>query len=257
LTVSLSATNLFTLSKTSVSGIAAGKTGTFTVVPKTGLSPGFYQATVTVSNANMSARFDVSFIVTKVIKIACVGDSITEGFGVSSSGSYPAQLQKKLGKGYAVVNYGVGSATASSKGNVPYIKSSAHKQLLKSNPDIVIVMLGTNDAKTINWTPALQAIFKSEYKSLAQIYVNLPSHPIVFLVTPIGSIATGSNAVREPNMASQIRPQIREVALESGLPLIEFESILEGVRSRYLSDGYHPSESGNTIMSNAIYNIIT
>ncbi|GHT95547.1 hypothetical protein FACS1894141_4350 [Spirochaetia bacterium] len=66
LTASLSGTNSnsFTLSKTSVSSIAVGGTGTFTVVPKTGLAAGTYAATVTVSGGNgITANFSVSFTV--------------------------------------------------------------------------------------------------------------------------------------------------------------------------------------------------
>ena len=67
LTVALSGTNAssFTLSKTSISSIAVGGSDSFTVVPKTGLSVGNYNATVTVSGSNgISASFNVSFTVT-------------------------------------------------------------------------------------------------------------------------------------------------------------------------------------------------
>ncbi|MCL1810122.1 MAG: choice-of-anchor D domain-containing protein, partial [Clostridiales bacterium] len=65
LDVALSGTgkSSFTLSKTSVSSIGAGKTGTFTVTPKAGLAAGAHTATVTVSNSDVSAQFDVSFTV--------------------------------------------------------------------------------------------------------------------------------------------------------------------------------------------------
>jgi hypothetical protein len=43
------------------------------------------------------------------IKVACIGDSITEGAGLSNPAleSYPARLQRLLGAGYIVRNYGV------------------------------------------------------------------------------------------------------------------------------------------------------
>ncbi|MCL1811322.1 MAG: choice-of-anchor D domain-containing protein, partial [Methanomassiliicoccaceae archaeon] len=68
LTIALSGTNSssFTLSKTSISSMAAGEDGTFSVVPKTGLTTGTYTATVTVSGgSNITAQsFNVSFEVT-------------------------------------------------------------------------------------------------------------------------------------------------------------------------------------------------
>ncbi|MCL1976400.1 MAG: Ig-like domain-containing protein [Firmicutes bacterium] len=57
--------NSFTLSGTSLNSISAGSARTFTVTPKTGLKEGTYTATVTVSNTNVAATFDVSFTVTK------------------------------------------------------------------------------------------------------------------------------------------------------------------------------------------------
>lgn len=43
-----------------------------------------------------------------VIKIACVGNSITEGAGIAepSKNAYPAQLQHRLGSEYEVKNFG-------------------------------------------------------------------------------------------------------------------------------------------------------
>ena len=45
------------------------------------------------------------------IKVACVGDSVTYGHGISGwpGNSYPAQLQQLLGEGWHVNNYGVSS----------------------------------------------------------------------------------------------------------------------------------------------------
>ncbi len=70
LTVALSGTNAseFILSKTAVSGLAAGGSDSFTVVPKTGLPAGQYIATVTVSGDSVTAQsFTVSFTVTSAL----------------------------------------------------------------------------------------------------------------------------------------------------------------------------------------------
>jgi hypothetical protein len=70
LTVTLSGTNAgdFTLSKTAVSGLAAGGSDSFTVMPKAGLPAGQYTAIVTVSGASVTAQsFTVSFTVTPAL----------------------------------------------------------------------------------------------------------------------------------------------------------------------------------------------
>ena len=45
-------------------------------------------------------------------KIVCMGDSITEGFGVEERESYPYRLGVMLGEDYEVVNKGVCCSTA-------------------------------------------------------------------------------------------------------------------------------------------------
>ena len=80
--------------------------------------------------------------------IACVGDSITAG--VHSSGAahtYPSQLQDLLGDEYAVTNLGACGSTMLKKGNSPYWQRPQYTTLKRNKWDIVIIMLGTNDAK--------------------------------------------------------------------------------------------------------------
>lgn len=56
----------FTLGKNEIESIAAGKSATFTVTPKTGLAAGTYTAKVTVGDGNLNlGSFDVSFKVNK------------------------------------------------------------------------------------------------------------------------------------------------------------------------------------------------
>lgn len=53
----------------------------------------------------------------RIIKVACVGNSITYGAGISNreKNSYPAQLQYYLGDDYEVRNFGSNGATARSR----------------------------------------------------------------------------------------------------------------------------------------------
>ena len=88
----------------------------------------------------------------KKIKIACIGNSITYGYGIEGreTNSYPAQLQTLLGKEFEVTNFGVSATTLLTNGNNPYIQTPEYQQALESNPDIVFIKLGTNDSKQIN-----------------------------------------------------------------------------------------------------------
>ena len=97
------------------------------------------------------------------IKIACVGDSITYGFGVTDYGNknYPKQLDTLLGDGYCVNNYGHSGATVQEKGDQPYYEYGEYKASLEFDADILILMMGTNDTKPYNWVDA--DTFKAEY----------------------------------------------------------------------------------------------
>jgi len=86
------------------------------------------------------------------ITIGCIGDSITAG--VHSSGgvhTYPGQLQQMLdqqypGK-YAVTNLGACGSTMMKGADSPYWKRPQYTTLTGNKWDILIIMLGTNDAK--------------------------------------------------------------------------------------------------------------
>ena len=56
------------------------------------------------------------------IKVACIGDSITQGVGADRGKSYPDQLQALLGEKYKVGNFGVSARTLLQKGDNPYRK---------------------------------------------------------------------------------------------------------------------------------------
>ena len=58
------------------------------------------------------------------LKVACVGDSITDGHQVFANYDfgYPARLQQALGSGYLVKNFGLSALTLLNKGDIQYQK---------------------------------------------------------------------------------------------------------------------------------------
>ena len=92
------------------------------------------------------------------IKITCIGDSITEGGDWQVGGvSYCDKLPGILGEGYEVLNAGCSAHTMFKDGlendgsHVSYWDSKQWIDAQNSEPDIVTIMLGTNDSKLINW----------------------------------------------------------------------------------------------------------
>eukprot|EP00928_Gymnodinium_smaydae_P065756 TRINITY_DN48851_c0_g1_i1.p1 TRINITY_DN48851_c0_g1~~TRINITY_DN48851_c0_g1_i1.p1 ORF type:complete len:261 (+),score=32.76 TRINITY_DN48851_c0_g1_i1:70-852(+) len=126
----------------------------------------------------------------KKIRVACVGDSITEGLNgtlVIRDEAYPAQLQAILGSKYDVMNFGISGATLVKKsGLLSYWDSDQYASALKSDPDIVVIQLGTNDAWHSSFTERSEFVrqFEGDYADLIKSFKELPSQPIVLMSLP-------------------------------------------------------------------------
>lgn len=141
-----------------------------------------------------------------VKRITCIGASITYGATLPdpATQSYPAQLQKLLGKGYEVSNFGVSSATLLRKGDLSYWNTDAYQKALKSNPDIVFIDLGGNDAKSVNRIHLDE--YEKDYHDLINSFAQLPSHPRIVLLLPIPSFQKDTNQIYDKVIANSIIP---------------------------------------------------
>ena len=182
------------------------------------------------------------------IKVACVGDSITEGSGLGSPAteSYPAKLQRLLGTNYLVRNFGVSGRTLLRKGDFPYWNESAYTQSRSFGPDVVIIKLGTNDSKPQNWRHGTN--FTTDYEALIASYAALPTQPRIMLVTPCPVYRTGAFDIRPAIVATNIAPATRELAAGLGLELVDLHTRL-GNHGEWFPDTVHPNSRGTTVMA--------
>lgn len=179
------------------------------------------------------------------IRVTCVGDSITEGYMASSDYMvYPRQLQRILGDDYLVTNVGVSAKTVTRSVDNAYSKTDRYKIGLESNPDIVIIMLGINDAVLSGISSeAGKAQFKADYATLVEEYLNCASNPKVMVTLPTTCLAGSDN--RNSNTENVIIPVIREVAEQYGLEVLDAHTYTtDWTNDNYLSDGLHPNDSG-------------
>ncbi|HTV46841.1 MAG TPA: GDSL-type esterase/lipase family protein [Phycisphaerae bacterium] len=186
-----------------------------------------------------------------VIKVACVGDSIT--FGIIPDRlhkSWPAVLQSLLGPGYDVENFGHSGATMLKKGNLPYWTTKEFTKATAFNPDIVIIMLGTNDSKTYNWSKHSDE-FSDDAKAMIDHFTNLPSHPTIFICTPPPAL-TDRFSISEDNIIKGIIPDIQQIAAECHISVIDIQGQLPKDAKYYNADGIHPNTSGEAYMARAI-----
>ena len=187
------------------------------------------------------------------IKVACVGDSITQGSGAQKGKSYPSQLQGLLGDGYLVGNFGVSGRTLLKKGDFPYWKEKKYQDALAMEPAIVVIMLGTNDTKPQNWK--FEAEFDADYRELVKSFQSLKSKPKVFVCRPVPVPGKGNYGINEENIQKEI-PRVDTLAKDLGCGVIDMHVALEK-SPELLPDRVHPNTAGAGEMAKAAAKAIT
>ncbi len=181
------------------------------------------------------------------IRVACVGNSITEGSGLQHT--YPQELQQLLGEQYEVRNYGISGRTLLKKGDFPYWNEQKYPEVLAWNPDIVIIKLGTNDSKPQNWQ--YKDDFEKDYKKFVKSFKKLPSKPQVYICYPI-PVFEGKWGINEVIVKSEMLPAIRKIARKTGVKTIDLYTPFIG-KGDLTYDGIHPNEAGAALLARTIY----
>ncbi|MGE5352747.1 MAG: GDSL-type esterase/lipase family protein, partial [Acidobacteriota bacterium] len=186
---------------------------------------------------------------TPKIRIACVGNSITQGFGPNDIRSYPQQLGQLLGGHYFVKNYGVGGRTLLRNGDYPYWNESAFLEAQDFKSDILIISLGTNDSKPQNWI--YKNDFYSDYMNMIRQFRRDGRNPQIFVCFPT-PVVKDNFGISNSVIHNEIIPLIDSVRKTSGTYLIDYYNNMPVVDSLY-SDGVHPTEEGYKIMAQIAY----
>jgi lysophospholipase L1-like esterase len=188
-------------------------------------------------------------------KVACVGDSITYGAGIADrkNDSYPVQLGRMLGPEWQVRNFGVSGATLLNKGDRPYTKQKQYQPALEFKPDIVVIMLGTNDSKPQNWSH--KDDFVADYKSLIGAFRTANPAAKVYVCLPVPAFP-GGYGIREEVIAPDVLSMVKQVASETGATLIDLHTALIGYGSSF-PDKIHPNASGAHVMAATVYQALT
>ncbi len=186
------------------------------------------------------------------IRIACVGASDVSGIG---NGSFPETLQTMLGSGYVVRNYGVGSTTMTKRGSPSYWNTQQFIDSSNWQPDIVIIMLGSNDAKPANWV--YKDDYAADYKAMIDHYRGLSSHPTVYMNTLLTCYDVnpnpGSGEITEQIVTGQVVPIIKQVAFEKGCLLNDVNAATKNMPQNF-PDLVHPNPAGIQVVAQTTYN---
>ncbi len=178
-----------------------------------------------------------------VMTVLCLGDSLTDGYGLDRSQAYPARLQKKvdaLDWKFKVINAGLGGdTTAAALRRLDW--------LLQRRIDVLILALGGNDG--LRGLP-LPEIRKNLEAIISKATARYPEVKVVVAGMQI-----------PPNYGRQyvqgFRALFPKVAARYRAQLIPF--LLEGVGGRSelnFADGIHPNGRGQEIVAENVWKII-
>jgi lysophospholipase L1-like esterase len=177
------------------------------------------------------------------VRVACVGDSIT------SYTDYPADLQALLGPSYEVGSFGIGGATILLNTDRPYLNQAEFQQAKQFRPDVVVILLGTNDARTNIYQSSEN--LESDYKTLIGAFQNFGSKPEVWLAIP-PPIFNNTLSLSTSNFVEGVIPRIETVANELHLPRIDVYGALMD-HPEYFPDGVHPDGEGAQLIAKTVY----
>jgi lysophospholipase L1-like esterase len=198
---------------------------------------------------------NVSFAVTKW---ACAGDSITIGWKLKETDTYCYKLGVLLGSEYETSNFGHSARTMVKDrfGDInSYWDSPMFTDSQAYGPDIVTIMLGTNDANPSVWS-LYSTYYYADAVDMINVYKGLPGSPRVILMT-CPPCKNGNS--RNPGIL-EINAMIPDIAADAGCEWVDVWTAIEnsGLPDRdKFRDPIHLNGPAHTIIAELLYDYIT
>ena len=202
------------------------------------------------------------------IRVACIGDSITWGYAMTNrvEECYPAQLQRILGDGYEVLNFGdpgAGVYREPKRGPSGWLPhpwpTGAAVAAYDSDPDIVVSNLGINDASIYMYeyehgdngvAKTEPGLFRRQYVDLLEKFRKGGRSPRVIMWTRLAPAGRSHRLYGRPDpfvMARDLDLVAREVGAE---PLDMYTPLVPYVETpHYARDGIHPEGGAQRVIA--------
>ncbi len=167
-----------------------------------------------------------------------MGDSITDGTGANTS--YPTILGEMLGK--TVINEGYsGEHTGEGAARTPGV-------LAEYRPGFLLIFYGANDVIHL----ADHNLVIVQLRSMIYAARNNQTIPVLATITPhiFYREAAFGQSVRDLNV------QIRNLAAEEQVTLVDLERAFEGHPEYMTSDGLHPNDDGQAVIAAEFYDVL-
>ncbi|QGY40927.1 arylesterase [Pseudodesulfovibrio cashew] len=175
------------------------------------------------------------------VRIACFGDSLTEGYGLHPDEALPVVLERLLrddGIRVTCLNFGVSGDTA--EDGLERLDS-----VLMAEPHCAVLEFGANDCFVGDPVPVVKA-------NLTALISAFKQRDIPLLLVGITALT-----VMDDEYKAGFDPIFAELAEEHGVPL--FPDILScyfGDNALTLMDGMHPNEQGVEAIARELYPMV-
>jgi len=191
------------------------------------------------------------------VRVACIGDSITYGAGITDTNrTYPAQLQALLGPEFEIRNFGRSGCTVTrdtfSNWARGYIKQVEHTNALAFQPDAVICNLGINDVST--FADAQRQYLVRDYREIIAAYRALPTNPRIIIWQRLAPLFPGQTYYGQP-VVTEVNNLIRKAADRSGADTVDMEPALAN-HPEWFPDKIHPNADGAGRIAEVIYGML-
>ncbi|MBT3377957.1 MAG: hypothetical protein HN742_01395 [Lentisphaerae bacterium] len=199
--------------------------------------------------------------------IVALGDSTTRSVGLSGVSEQTAwqtlleaELHRELGRPVKIINAGVDADVA------PLVWERLEKDVLRHNPDWVVINLGTNDAgyfrppDSVADTPRVPlAVFAACMREIIQHIADSGARVVLCTSVPM----SGNYSLRDVPayvenglnyLVEQYAETTRELSREFGLPLVDIFAAFQQCPERddMIPDGIHPNNMGQRLIADTI-----
>ena len=202
--------------------------------------------------------------------ISFLGDSITQGVGVTfEENRYPDRIGKKHGA-KKINNYGIGGTRFAEQGKkeqpIDFQDFSLRSKELDKESDIIVVFGGTNDfghgdAPIGNFEDRTPETFYGACHTIMQNLINEYPTAQKVICTPLHRITEDEPCSRGLVLRDFVNI-IKEVAEYYSIPVCDLWSIsgiqprIDIIKEMYCPDGLHPNDAGQELLAERIANFI-
>ena len=199
-----------------------------------------------------------------VSKVLAFGDSITSGIvsipvlgvirlGLEPWNSYPTKLQGKLRQAYqyqapSVINEGTAGELAA---HAPVRLRAA---LARHQPDVVILMEGTNDLGAADAVEAARdELALDGIEEMLDDIKSAGADVILATIAPVRASGLGVHTA----LVGPYNTELRSIAASRGIQLVDVHELLNSAACQPMScvgdDNIHPTVQGYSVMADAFY----